>query len=145
MSIVASFLLLAAASAADPVQPATSTCAQGSEDDVVVCGERTKSYRIDPLVLEADRQAAAKPVKPPLDASATVAGADCIGPQKCGDKPLPLVAVALAAVKAAALAAASEDWKQAFRNGPTDYDRYQGAKEAKKKPKVRIAFGSGPK
>jgi hypothetical protein len=121
--------------------PAARCPARG--DEILVCGSPKKSYRVDPVVLTIERDLAEGPPRRPLDASKTVAGSKCIGPQKCGDAVLPLVAVALAALKAATLAAKGEDWRGAFRSRSPEYQRYLEAQERlKKRSKVVVTIGS---
>ena len=91
---------------------------------VVVCGRSQQRYRIDPVVLEATREAEAPPLKPRLDATAPPG---CIGPN-CGGGTIPLVAMALTAVKAAVLASQGDDWREAFRTHPDAYRQYEDAK-----------------
>lgn len=122
---------------------AGDACAPASEGEILVCSEPRRKYRVDPLVLAIERENEKGPAKPPLDASTTVAGGDCIGPQKCGDAVLPLVKVALAALKAATLAAKGEDWKDAFRASPPEYQRYLDEQtRAKKRAKVQVTVGA---
>ena len=137
----------AIAQAVDEAMHATSggACPSTVEGEILVCGEKRRTYRVDPVVLAIERAREKGPPKPPLDASTTVAGSDCIGPQKCGDAVLPLVKVALAALKAATLAAKGEDWKDGFRNGPTQYQRYLDEQQrAKARPKVKVTLGAKP-
>ena len=123
--------------------PAGHACAPAGEDEILVCAEPRRKYRVDPVVLAIERESEKGPAKPPLDASTTTAGGDCIGPQKCGDAVLPLVKVALAALKAATLAAKGEDWKDAFRPRPPEYQRYlEEQARAKTRAKVQVTLGA---
>jgi hypothetical protein len=117
-------------------------CASSGEE-ILVCSEPRKTYRVDPVVLAVERELQQGPAKKEVDVSKAHAGGDCIGPRKCGDAVLPLVMVALATLKAAKLAAEGEDWKQAFRSGPTEYQRYLDKQaRAKKRPKVDVTLGA---
>ncbi|NUQ18422.1 MAG: hypothetical protein HOP95_08235 [Sphingomonas sp.] len=111
-------------------------CKSSNAEEVLVCGRSGSLYRIDPTVLAATRAVEAPPPKPPLDASTDQT---CVGP-KCGGATIPLVAVALTALKAAELAAQGDDWREAFRTHPDAYQAYQEAriKEAKR---PRVSFG----
>lgn len=112
----------------------TETCKSNEPGEVVVCGRSQHRYRIDPDVLAATRAAEAPPVKPPLDASNAE---PCTG-QDCGGGMIPLVGMALTALKAAELAAQGDDWREAFRTHPDQYRAYQQSKAAKK---GGISFG----
>ena len=151
-------LLMLAQAAGAPIEPGALPTAiedamrvasphqcAASEDEILVCGSPRQTYRVDPVVLAIEREREKGPPKRELDASTTVAGGDCIGPQKCGDAVLPLVKVALAALKAATLAAKGEDWKDGFRNGPTQYQRYLDEQaRAKKRTKIEVTVGAKP-
>lgn len=100
------------------------SCKETDPTEVVVCGRSPQRYRIDPDVLAAARAAEAPPPKPSLDA--TTAN-PCVGPN-CGGATIPLVAMALTAIKAAELAAEGDDWKEAFRTHPDQYKAYQQSK-----------------
>lgn len=102
------------------------SCQSDDPKTVVVCGRSQQRYRIDPTVLEATRQAEALPPKTDLDA--TTVGS-CIGPN-CGGGTIPLVGMALTAVKAAVLASEGQDWREAFRTHPDQYQVYQKAKQS---------------
>jgi hypothetical protein len=109
-------------------------CERNAPDEVVVCGHSRHPYRIDPDVLAATRAAEAPRAKPPLDASTAE---PCTG-QTCGGGTIPLVGMALTALKAAELAAHGDDWREAFRTHPDQYQAYQQSKAAKK---GGISFG----
>ena len=111
-------------SAVAAATPSDVRCKSDDPTTVVVCGRSQKRYRIDPVVLEATREAGAPPPKPRLDAT-TAEG--CIGPN-CGGGTIPLVAMALTAVKAAVLASQGDDWRDAFRTHPDAYRQYEDAK-----------------
>jgi hypothetical protein len=116
-----------------------------ADDEILVCGAPRNTYRVDPVVMAIERELAEGPPRPALDASNTVAGSDCIGPRKCGDEVLPLVQLALAALRAATLAAKGEDWKDAFRSRPLEYQRYlEQQARARKRAKVEVTIGAKP-
>jgi hypothetical protein len=92
-------------------------CKDDDPKAVVVCGPSQQQYRIDPAVLAATRRAEALPPKLPVDATA----ADhCSGPNCGGGSYVPLVGMALTALKAVKLAADGDDWRDAFRTRPTN-------------------------
>ena len=109
--------------------------------EVVVCGRSNPKYRIDPDVLAATRAAEAPPPKPNLDASEQIA---CVGDHCGGGNYVPLVGMALTAVKAAELAAQGDDWREAFRTHPDQYRAYQESKQSKKSH-VSIGISAGSK
>lgn len=118
-------------------QEAQSSAAKCRDDDpteVVVCGRSQQRYRIDPDVLAATRAAEAPPPKPSLDATNANA---CVGPN-CGGATIPLVAMALTALKAAELAAEGDDWKEAFRTHPDQYKAYKESKKAQGKISIGV-------
>lgn len=125
--------------ALDAAKPAPSC--KGDSTQVVVCGRSDHKYRIDPDVLAATRAAEAPPPKPALDASQQVA---CVGPNCGGGNYVPLVGMALTALKAAELAADGDDWREAFRTHPDQYQAYQRAKDGKK-GHVSIGIAAGSK
>ena len=124
--------------ALDAAKPVPSC--KGDSTQVVVCGRSDHKYRIDPDVLAATRAAEAPPPKPALDASQQVA---CVGPNCGGGNYVPLVGMALTALKAAELAADGDDWREAFRTHPDQYQAYQRAKDGKKgHVSIEITAGS---
>jgi hypothetical protein len=112
------------------------TCKSTNPAEVVVCGRSQQKYRIDPSVLAAERADEALPSKPALDASTD---SSCTGPN-CGGGTIPLVGMALVALKAAELAADGDDWREAFRAHPDTYRVYQDAK-AKQTNQAHISVG----
>jgi hypothetical protein len=112
-------------------------CKSDDPSAVVVCGRSQQRYRIDPDVLAATRAAEAPPPEPSLDATADQA---CVGPN-CGGGTIPLVGMALTAIKAVELAAHGDDWREAFRTRPDQYRAYQDAKAEEKAKKGGISIG----
>ena len=138
-----------AASAAPVASPApelsTSTdqptsCKSTDSSEVVVCGRSEQRYRIDPSVLAATRATEALPPKPPITGDVPEAG--CVGPNCGGGSYVPLVGMALTALKAAELAADGNDWREAFRTRPDEYRAYQSAKATKGGISIGIVAGS---
>lgn len=118
----------------------TATCRSSDPTEVVVCGRSQQRYRIDPQVLAATRAAEAPPPKPVLDATSD---GSCTGPN-CGGGTIPLIGMALTALKAAELAAQGDDWRDAFRTHPDQYKVYEQSKDAKK-PRISIGVSAGSK
>ena len=118
------------------------TCDRSNPAEVVVCGRSAPRYRIDPGVLAAQRAVETPPAKPPLDASTDQS---CVGPD-CGGGTIPLVAMALTAIRAAELAAQGDDWREAFRTRPDAYNAYEeGKAKQSRKPHVTVSVGAGSK
>jgi|tagenome__1003787_1003787.scaffolds.fasta_scaffold20931515_4 hypothetical protein len=128
----------------DNTAEAPDRCTSKDPAVVVVCGRSGERYRIDPVVLQATRDAEGLPAKPPLgDAEPDN---DCIGPQHCGGGTIPLVNMALAGLKAAELAANGDDWREAFRTHPDQYQLYQDAKaRAARRPHISFEVSAGSK
>ena len=118
----------------------TTGCKSNDPAEVVVCGRSQQRYRIDPQVLAATRAAEALPPKPALDASRD---SSCTG-ANCGGGTIPLVGMALAVLKAAELAVQGDDWREAFRTHPDQYQLYEQSK-ASKKARVSIGVGAASK
>lgn len=118
-------------------------CKPGTGSEVVVCGERERSpYRIDPVSLEVMRQKEAlehpermATREPPPEGCGTVRN-------ECSGGTIPLLEPALRVATAAVMAAKGEDWRQAFSNGPSDYDLYQQAKRKHSKVSIGITAGN---
>jgi len=107
---------------------------------VIVCGRSRDPDRIDPSVLAARRAAEALPPKPPI--TGDVPDASCAGATACaGGSYVPLVAMALTALKAAELAADGDDWRDAFRTHPDEYQSYQNAKAKKGGVTIGVSVG----
>jgi len=124
-----------------------ATCRNDKGAEIVVCGRQISPYRIDPTVLQAQRARDALPPKPPVGA-AVVADNGCVGGQGGGcmnGGTIPLVGMALTAVKAAELAAHGDDWRDALRTHEDEYRLYKQAEERKAKErgiKISVAAGS---
>jgi hypothetical protein len=128
---------------AGAVSSPADACKNDKPDEVIVCGKPGERFRIDPNVLEADRAANALPAKPPAQADQAGAGG-CVGPNSCKDGVIPLVGMALAAAKAAALAANGDDWRDAIRTHDDEYRLYKQAEERRRKDRgVKIGVSVG--
>lgn len=149
--IAAAVLLAAAMQAAQPAPAdvsaalkaasptASAECAKGDGKEVVVCGRSSQRFRIDPDVLDASRARNAVPAKPPVSAEASPSSG-CVGPNACGGDYLPVVGMALTALKAAELAVEGEDWRDAFRTKPDEYRLYQQSQDKKASGHVSIGI-----
>lgn len=103
------------------------SCTTKDDREIVVCATPQRRYRIDPNVLAASRAAEALPPKPPVDAGGAT---PCVGPN-CGGGTIPLVGMALTALKAAELATQGDDWREAFRTHADQYQAYQKSKNSR--------------
>ncbi|HEX5258636.1 MAG TPA: hypothetical protein VFW35_07635 [Sphingomicrobium sp.] len=118
--------------------PSAKNCKSDDPDRVVVCGRSRHPYRIDPDVLAAERAVEAPPVRAPL--TADDAHMACIGAQCGTGGVVPLVGMALTALKAAELAADGDDWRDAFRTHPDEYRAYE---QARSKPSTGAGVSVG--
>lgn len=119
-------------------------CGSGDGKEVVVCGKRERSpYRIDPLTLDVlrSKEAANNPTRV-QDRSGDPQLCGTVR-NECGGGTIPLLEPALRVASAVVKAANGEDWREAFRNGPSDYDRYQEAKRKRAKPSISIGITAG--
>lgn len=115
-------------------QAVEDACQSRNERDIVVCGQRGQAFRVDPDVMEANREvrtnqrSATSPVPP---AQALCARPPVGPPPPCGNGlgSLDLANVAIVVGTTALKAAKGEDWKSIFRpSGPDEYQLYQEAK-----------------
>lgn len=121
-----------------PAAPSAGRCTDKDPNAVVVCGRSSERYRIDRSVLEASRAHDAPPPKPQVMAD-TASDTGCIGGQGCTGGVVPLIGMALVALKAADLAAKGDDWRDALRTHEDEYRLYKQAEERKaRERKVRI-------
>ena len=121
------------------VANAEPACKSDDPATVVVCGKAQQRFRIDPAVLAATRAAETPPPKPPLDATS---GQPCTGSQCGGGSYVPLIGMALVGLKAAELAAEGEDWREAFRTRPDQYQAYKAEKARKGGVSVGVGIGN---
>jgi hypothetical protein len=129
------------------VSAATGACgASADSSEIVVCGPARDRYRIDPSVLETMRAREAPPPKPELNATAAASPSmGCVGTQACHGSEIPLVRMALVVARAAALAAAGDDWREAFRTKKDEYQQYRERQERRASDrKVRVEVGAKP-
>jgi hypothetical protein len=123
-----------------------AACKHGADGEVVVCGERGQSpYRIDPTVLDAIRSKEAAN-NPPRVQDRSGGSEPCgTGRNVCSGGMIPLLEPALRVATAVVKAVEGDDWREAFRNGPDDYRRYQDAqrKDAAKRGGISIGISAG--
>jgi hypothetical protein len=126
----------AAVSAPDAktTQAVQNACQNRNAREIVVCGQRGQAYRVDPNVMEANREAqtnqrSATSAVPPAQA---LCSRQPVGPPSgCGEGlgSLDLANVAIVVATTAVKAAKGEEWKSIFRPGGRDeYQLYQEAK-----------------
>jgi hypothetical protein len=121
----------AAAAAAPPPAPLPdAACASRDARDIVVCGQRRQSFRLDPSVVEGERQAesdsrSATSAMPSAQAACAASKMGCTKDLRS----LDLANVGLVAATTAIRAARGEDWAKAFKpGGPDEYQLYRQAK-----------------
>lgn len=119
--------------AAEPAKRSDSAhreCDTPDARHIIVCAERPRGYRLDPSVVEANKEAAVN--NRAADSRTPAAQSVCsTQPMGCGKGlgSVDLVNVAIVAGTMAVRAAEGEDWKKAFRvGGPDEYQLYQAAK-----------------
>ena len=113
---------------------ADRTCVSPNPRNILVCGKRGQEYRVDPDVMQANREVqtnerSATSATPP--AQAVCSRQPVRPPPGCGEGlgSLDLVNVAIVVGTTAVRAAKGEDWKGIFRPGGADeYQLYQQAK-----------------
>jgi hypothetical protein len=112
--------------------------------EVVVCGERSDRYRIDPVLMEVSRKQAARNDRKAGQRSVAAERCSPVGANGCpGKDVIPVTAVALVALKAGVAAAKGEEWTEVFRTQPDEYLEHQKASErAKRRNRVSVSIGS---
>jgi hypothetical protein len=151
-SSIVAFCLIAAASGRAQPQSAPAPgidlsgahqqtrCKSATPGELVVCGERGPSpYRLDPTVLDAERSKEAASNPPRVQDRSGAPQACGTVRIECGGDAIPLLEPALRVATAVVKAVQGDDWREPFRNGPTDYERYQDARE--KRPRSSISVG----
>ena len=121
----------APAAAPRPVAEARDPCQPLNARDIVVCGQRSQPYRLDPNVMESGRRAESNSRS--ATSAVPTAQAVCLSsPIGCTKdlSSLDLANVAFVVGTAAVRAAQGRDSTQAFRAaGPDEYQLYQQAKQ----------------
>lgn len=119
-------------------------CRAAAPGDLVVCGERRPTpYRLDPTVLDAERsKAASNNPSRTQDRSGNAALCGTVR-NECSGGTIPLLEPALRVADAVAKAVQGDDWREAFRNGPSDYDRYEEARRKRSRISVGVSVGNG--
>jgi hypothetical protein len=116
------------ATSAGPNQPCSTPYPKDGEQEIVICVERPQGYRIDPDLLEAEREARRKKLKRPerfVDNSCA-----SVGPMGCTGGGINLLAVALGAAQIAKRAVSGENVGELFiaDSDPDGYQRYLAVK-----------------
>ena len=113
------------------LQVVEENCKSRDPDEIVVCAEKPEGYRIDPSVMEAQREA--ENASRSASAAIPAAQASCsASPFGCGTglEGLDLLNVAVVVGTMAVRAAKGEDWTKPFKTGgPDEYQLYKQAKE----------------
>jgi hypothetical protein len=123
--------------------PAMECVPTGADHEVIVCGNRQRSpYRPDEAVVDAERSKEAG--SNPARVQDRSGNPDLCGTvrNECSGGTIPLLEPALRVATAIVDAAEGDDWRQAFRNGPSDYDRYRDAKPKRGKISIGITAGN---
>ena len=106
-------------------------CPSTNPENIVVCAQRGRAYRIDPNISEAQQQVDAN--SQAATSAMPAAQANCSqSPAGCGKglESLDLANVAFVAGTMAVRAAKGEDWRRALRTGgPDEYQLYRQAKQ----------------
>ena len=115
--------------------------------EIVVCGTRPSQYRLDPAIVEVERQAADTGRGSSPD-QRKILDEKCrsVGFETCpGEDVIPVSQIALVAANAGMLALSGEDWKEAFRTRPDSYSLYRDSKaKVSKRPRVQVGVGIRP-
>ncbi len=112
--------------------------------EIVVCGERSDRYRIDPVLMEVSRKQAARNERKSGQRSVTAERCSPVGANGCpGKDVIPVTALALAALKVGTAVVKGEDWTETFRTQPDQYLEHQKASErAKRRNRIGISVGA---
>ena len=118
-------------------------CRDDGQADVTVCARPRDDFRIDPDVLAGQRAREALPVDT-RSAQQRSQVADCTKELTAcqGGGVIPVLPGIVRAVTAGVLAAKGEDWRQAFRDRPDEYQAYQ-SQRAQRKARIRIGVSAG--
>lgn len=119
-------------------QAPRSNCQSQDISDITVCAQRPQGYRLDPNVVDAERQAdraraSASAALPPAQASCARS------PMGCGTglEGLDLANVAIVLGTTAVKAAEGQDWQGIFKKGGSnEYQLYLEAKEQREARKL---------
>jgi hypothetical protein len=116
---------------------------KAASGEIVVCGERSDRYRIDPVLMEVSRKQAARNDRKAGIRSVTAERCSPVGANGCpGKDVIPVTAVALVALKAGVAVAKGEEWTEVFRTHPDEYLEHQKAKErSRRRNRVSLTVG----
>lgn len=112
-------------------KPADGSCQSRDARDIVVCAQRTQGYRLDPSVMDAEREveSSSRSASAPVPAAQAICSASPMG---CGTglEGLDLANAAVVIGTAAIKAAKGEDWTRPFKTaGSDEYQLYLQAKQ----------------
>lgn len=112
-------------------EAADGVCRSQDERDIVVCAQRRQGYRLDPSVMDAEREVKSsdRSASAPLPAAQAACSSQ---PTGCGTglEGLDLANAAIVIGTAAIKAAKGEDWTRPFKMGSSDeYRLYLQAKQ----------------
>jgi len=114
-----------------PTRTAADPCKSPDSRDIVVCAERKQALRLEPDIVNAQRQA--EQAQRSATATMPAAQASCsASPQGCGTglAGLDLANVAIVVATSAVKAARGEDWTKVLKpGGPDEYQLYLKAKK----------------
>ena len=116
--------------APSPAEASEAACASRDARDIVVCGQRRQSFRLDPSVVEGKQQedSNSRSATSAVPSAQAACSASKIGCTK-DLRSLDLANVGLVAATTAIRAARGEDWTRVFKpGGPDEYELYRQAK-----------------
>jgi len=117
-------------------------CRSDKEADVTVCARPRDDYRIDPSILAAQRRREALPIdtRSPQERSQV---ADCTKELSAcqGGGVIPILPGVVRTITAVVLAAKGEDWRQPFRDKPSEYENYQ-AEQAQRQSRITVGVSA---
>ena len=134
-------LVKTAPNATQAATAASEDCQPKDAHDIVVCAPRRQGYRLDPSVVDANREAQSNSRS--ATSAMPAAQASCAAsPMGCGKglEGLDLANVAVVAGTMAVRAAKGDDWLKAFKVGGVDeYELYKQAKQRRESQETERA------
>ena len=115
-------------------RPCSTPYPKDGEQEVVICVERPQGYRLDPDLMEANRQAKRNKLKRPERFADTSCAS--VGPMGCTGGGINLLAVALGAAQIAKRAVSGENVGEMFIADP-DADGYQLYQQVKREREAK--------
>ncbi|HEX6219227.1 MAG TPA: hypothetical protein VFZ35_08145 [Sphingomicrobium sp.] len=127
----------AEASAAGTAEPCTTPLPEEGDQEIVICVEKPEGYRIDPDIMQADKEMKRRKLKRPE----RFADRSCasVGPMGCrGEAGINLLAAALTAAEMARRAATGGNVGELFVTDPQP-DEYQLYQQARREREAKRA------